>query len=140
MELKKQIKNIFSNILGVEVDLEFTNESEISLDEKDLILGALKNWDDGWRAQNELFNKYKIDFGGYDVMLYTAIENMILSKFGGVKYTVIVSYIYNELDEKGEKTLKITDKNGQSYLIKSIEDLYEFVIQMNEDDFLKDKE
>lgn len=141
MEIKKQIKNIFSNILGVDVDLEFNKYPpyEISTD-KDLFLTALKGWDEAWKIQNDLFIKYGLDFGGYDVLLYTALENLILLKFGNVKFNIIVSYIYTEKDGNGDKILKITDKNDQNYLIKSIEDLYELIMEMNDDDFLKDKE
>jgi len=135
MELKKQITSIFSNLLGAEIEVESNGNSTIPYTDKDLFIKAVTNWHECWKTQNELFLKYGIDFSGYDTQLYNALENMILLKYGEVKYSIIVNYIYVENPSKD--VLVVTDNKEQEYTIKTIEDLYDFISSMNDDDFIK---
>lgn len=140
MDVNKKIKDVFSNILGTEVNVESFGEETVPLSDKDLFIKIINDWSNAWKKQNELFDKFGIDFSGYDTILYNTIENLIVLKYGEIKYSVIVSFVCSEFND-GDNALMIVDKNKQQYFLKTTLDLYEFIQNMNDEDFIiKDNE
>ncbi|MEK6881846.1 MAG: hypothetical protein AABY22_19670, partial [Nanoarchaeota archaeon] len=134
MEIEKKIKDIFTGLLGVDVELEVI-KGEKQLSDREMFIQIVTDWCKAWTFQNELFTIYNMEFGEYDTLLYSALENLLILKYGEVKYSVIVSYIYSDLD-KAKHALIILDKKEQQYTISSIGDLYDFIITMNDEDFI----
>lgn len=134
------LKKTLTNILGGEIELEDNSvkDEASSIDERTLFIDSINKWQNAWKKQNTLFNKYGIDFSGYDSLLYEALEGILLTGFGGVKYSIITKFIYSSLDSE-ENALKIVDNKGKEYYISNVEELYEFIIKINDKDFLKKK-
>lgn len=135
---EKQISSVFSHLLGVTPKLKYTetaitNNSE----EKDLFASAIEEWGIAWRQQGTLFTKYGLDLSGYDNLLYSSIESLIILMFGPVKAQVIGAYVYNKTNTE-EDLLKVRDIHGNNHYIRDINELYEFIHTIKDEDLLMD--
>ena len=135
---KQHLKKVLSEILGAEIELENNGNQEVVgvFQEKEIFVDAIKKWQNAWKQQNTLFNKYGIDLSGYDSLLYSTIEGILLIGFGIVKYGIITSFVYNSLDTT-EDMLKITDNKGKEYFVSDASELYDFIVKIKDEDFIK---
>lgn len=133
--MKRQIKNIFSQLLGANVIVHSDGENEELL-EKELFVSTIKEWGNAWKQQNTLFNKYGIDLSGYDQLLYGSIEKLITILFGSYKTQVVLTYVYSSLNLE-EDSLKITDKHNKEHYITTPEQLFDFLMTISDDDLIR---
>lgn len=133
--MKRQIKNIFSQLLGANVIVHSDGENEELL-EKELFVSTIKEWGNAWKQQNTLFNKYGIDLSGYDQLLYGSIEKLVTMLFGSYKTQVVLTYVYSSLNLE-EDSLKITDKHNKEHYITTPEQLFDFLMTISDDDLIR---
>jgi len=122
MSSKQELNKIFSNILGVEVNLQ-NNEG---FDEH-MFIKIIERWEQAWKMNNDLINKYGIILESYDSLLYDALDDFITLVYGREKAEVVQWYIYEGKDEKGEPYALTDPQTQKSYKLKNAKDLYEFL-------------
>jgi hypothetical protein len=122
MSSNQELNKIFSNILGIEVNLQ-NNEG---FDEQ-MFIKIIDNWEKAWVVKNELIDKYGVLFEGYDNLLFEALECQTSLLYGKNKAEVIQWYIYEGKDEKGEPYSLVDPQTKKSYKLKNAKDLFEFL-------------
>ncbi len=136
MKARNKIKEIFSKMLSPKIELNNTEQEFEGEDiEKEIFVSMIQTWSNAWKQQNTLFNKYGIDFSGYDNLLYNSLEKAVIIMFGHTKAQIINTFVYSSLDLE-EDSLKITDKNNISYFISSPEELFDFLLSIDDEDLL----
>jgi hypothetical protein len=136
---EQKIASLFINLLGITPKLKSLNNPNQDSPERELFKTSIEEWGLAWRQQNTLFNKYGIDLSGYDTLLYSSIEGLINLMYGPVKSQVIAAYVYNK-SNTDEDYLKIEGTNNSVYYIKNIDELYDFIHSVKEEDLLIDDE
>lgn len=122
MDNKQNLNKIFSNILGVEVNLQ-NNEG---FDEH-MFIKVIERWEQAWKINNDLINNYGVILESYDSLLYNALDDFSTLLYGPEKSNFIRWYIYEGKDENG-KPYSITDpQTKKSYTLKNAKDLYNFL-------------
>lgn len=122
MDSKQNLNKIFSNILGVEVNLQ-NNEG---FDEH-MFIKVIERWEQAWKINNDLINNYGVILESYDSLLYNALDDFSTLLYGPEKSNLIRWYIYEGKDENG-KPYSITDpQTKKSYTLKNAKDLYNFL-------------
>jgi len=140
MTVDRKIKQIFSKLLGAEIELEPLSGIPQEYSEKSLFLDIINYWILVWNRGNILVEDYGINFQGYDDLFYCALEDLLLLKYGEIKYKIITSYIYSDIISENNALL-ISDKNNKKYEIKTVEELWNLIQTINDEDFyLTDEE
>lgn len=141
--INNRIKKVFTNLLGDGVELISSNENIVNTSEnigKSLFIEFIEKWKNAWKVKQTLFNKYGIDVEGYDTQIYSALENLLIFSLGSVKAGIIINYIYGFELNLGETKFLIKDKNGKDYFISNMDELYEFIMNLKDEDFIEDGE
>lgn len=141
--INNRIKKVFTNLLGDGVELISSNENVINTTEdvgKSLFIEFIEKWKNSWKVKQTLFNKYGVDFEGYDTQIYSSLENLLIFSLGSVKAGIIINYIYGFELNLGETKFLIKDKNGKDYFISNMDELYEFIMNLKDEDFIGDEE
>lgn len=139
MTTDRKLKQIFSKILGADIELEPISGIYKEYSEKELFIDFINQWVLAWNRGNLLLEEYGVNFQQYDDLLYSALEDLTLLKYGEVRYRIIVSYIYSDIMDK-EDHLIVVDKNNKKYEIYSVEDLYQTISVVKDEDFTLDNE
>lgn len=138
---KEQIKKIFDSLYGTEIDIVSSPQPQNKTEnfQKSCFIKSIIEWRNAYKIKDTLFKTYGIDVTGYDSLIYDALENLLAASIGVVKATLVMSYIYCPVNIDVEP-LKYIDKNQKTYTVKTPEDLYLFISNINEDDFYIDEQ
>lgn len=136
----KDIKKLFNTLYGIEVDLKQPKQAQPpAVDHtKAFFMRSIAEWRNAAKVSAKLNDSFGIDLSGYDKQLFDALESIYFSFFGGVKASIILSYVYCPLNLEVE-IFKIIDKHEKEYIIKNVEDLYYFIIHCKDENFLQDE-
>jgi len=134
MTVDRKLKQVFSKLLGADIELEPLSGIPKVHSEKELFMDVISFWVLVWNRGNMLAKEFGVDFQNYDDMFYCALEDLLLLKYGEIKYKIIVSYIYADIQNENNFLL-VADKNGKRYEIKSIEELWNLISTIKEEDF-----
>jgi len=137
----KDIQKLFTALYGVDIELQLPKQiPPPAVDHvKNYFIRSLTEWRNAYLIQDTLHNKFGLDFNGYDGQLYDALESMVFSFFGPIKGTIIIHFIYCPLNLEVE-AFKIADKNGKVFYIANIEQLYNFILSIKDQDFIIEEE
>lgn len=137
----KDIQKLFTALYGVGVELQIPKQiAPPAIDHvKNYFVKSITEWRNAYLVQDTLHTKFGIDLNGYDRQLYSALESMMHSFFGPIKGMIIVYYVYCPINLEVEP-FKITNKNGKNYSITDAEQLYYFIINTKDQDFIIEEE
>ena len=123
MNNKEDINDLFSNMLGVNVNL-IGEEAGINEQQFYNIIGK---WEKAWMMQNAMLLNFGLIFEGYDSLLYDALDNLSVMMFGKEKVDIIHWYVYESKRENGVPYKLINPKNAKEYTLATPKDLYFFL-------------
>ncbi len=137
----KDIQKLFTNLYGVKVDLKTLKQpAPPAVDHaKVFFCRSVAEWRNAYMIQGNLTSKFGIDLSGYDKQLYDSLESIYYSFLGPVKASIITSYVYCPINLEVE-SFRIVNKHGKYFPIKTIEDLYHFILNCNDNDFLREED
>lgn len=128
MNPKKNIKELFQQIIGAKITLE---EHVIDSD-KELFCNILEAWVASWEKQQYIYELYQIDLQGYDESLYEIIDAFVMMYFKNQRLSdLIMWYVYERKNPFGseEEYARLYDsKNGNEIDISTTEKFW-FLIQ-----------
>jgi hypothetical protein len=128
MSNKQELNKIFSDILGVNIDL---NEDNTGYD-KQLFIKIIENWTSAYDLSNELATKYGIAFDGIENLLFDSLENTMVLMHGKNKAEIIHWFVYEGKDENGKPYTLTDNKTETKYVLNNAEELFEFLKEIDD--------
>jgi hypothetical protein len=137
---QEDIQKLFKSLYGVDVDLKQVKVQAPPAEDhaKLFFIRSIAEWRNAFLVQGSLDSKFGIDLSGYDKQLYDSLESIYYSFLGPIKASIIINYVYCPINLEVE-SFRIIDKYGKQFPIKTIEDLYYFIINCKDQDFLKEE-
>jgi|TARA_R110000744_G_scaffold27253_2_gene66607 hypothetical protein len=121
-EGKKEIINLFSNILGSKVSIK----DNISKTEEVLFVHFVKKLDEAHIDENKLFENSGIDISRYTNPMWDVTEDVLKLLYGEESANLIQWYILDRFNPDGE-IVPIEDEDGKQYKFNSPEDLWGYI-------------
>lgn len=136
---KKEIQEVFEQILGIPLDFQpLPSEEEENI--KQDFINLINTFEELWKRQNDFKELFKIDFDTYDDKFFRLIEKLIYFSFSIPVAEAILFYIYSRFDDEGN-IIPFTDEDNKSHKFESPEDLWDYTLcyieqNLNNDELL----
>jgi hypothetical protein len=132
MNPKKDFRNLFRKVLGVDVEIEGTQLTPEELERKNFIL-FIENYQKAIIRSVEVEDKYNLDLWSWDDMYAKALEGLINFTFDELVAELILWFVYEQHLAEDENDLIVTDLEGNKVKIQTAGELYDFIIKLETD-------
>jgi hypothetical protein len=129
MNPKKDFRNLFRTVLGVDVKIEGTQLTPEELERKNFV-AFIENYQKAVIRSIEAGNKYNLDLWSWDDMYAKALEGLINFAFDEIISELILWFVYEQHLAEDDNDLIVTDLEGNQVKIKTAEELYDFIIKL----------
>jgi hypothetical protein len=129
MNPKKDFRNLFRTVLGVDVEIEGTQLTPEELERKNFV-AFIENYQKAVIRSIEAGNKYNLDLWSWDDMYAKALEGLINFAFDEIISELILWFVYEQHLAEDDNDLIVTDLEGNQVKIKTAEELYDFIIKL----------
>jgi hypothetical protein len=129
MNPKKDFRNLFRKVLGVDVEIEGTQLTPEELERKNFIL-FIENYQKAIIRSVEVEDKYNLDLWSWDDMYAKALEGLINFTFDELVAELILWFVYEQHLAEDENDLIVTDLEGNKVKIQTAGELYDFIIKL----------
>ena len=126
----KNIQELFEQILGGSVSLN----SNIKLGEKETFMYLIKSLQTSSEVEQKLFEIGNIDLFKVTSPLWDVVELYLNKVFGEEMADIIIWYLFERINEEGEEEPLGENEDGTPFYIKSIEELWEYIINQIKED------
>jgi hypothetical protein len=132
MNPKKDFRNLFRKVLGVDIEIEGTQLTPEELERKNFIL-FIENYQKAIIRSVEVEDKYNLDLWSWDDMYAKALEGLINFTFDELVAELILWFVYEQHLAEDENDLIVTDLEGNKVKIQTAGELYDFIIKLETD-------
>jgi len=132
MNPKKDFRNLFRKVLGVDIEIEGTQLTPEELERKNFIL-FIENYQKAIIRSVEVEDKYNLDLWSWDDMYAKALEGLINFTFDELVAELILWFVYEQHLAEDENDLIVTDLDGNKVKIQTAGELYDFIIKLETD-------
>jgi hypothetical protein len=132
MNPKKDFRNLFRKVLGVDVEIEGTQLTPEELERKNFIL-FIENYQKAIIRSVEVEDKYNLDLWSWDDMYAKALEGLINFTFDELVAELILWFVYEQHLAEDENDHIVTDLEGNKVKIQTAGELYDFIIKLETD-------
>jgi hypothetical protein len=132
MEQLINIQDLFSSVLGIDVELDGEVLSEAELEKKNFIL-FIESYREAVLRSTNLQEKYGIDLWSYEDLYAKSLEGLINLTFPADVCELILWYVYEHPLAETEDDKIVSDTEGNQYKIETAEELYNLIITLEEE-------
>jgi len=132
MEELINIQDLFSSVLGVEVELDGEVLSEAELEKKNFIL-FVESYREAILRSTRLHEEYGIDIWAYEDLYAKSLEGLINLAFPADVCELILWYVYEHPLAENDTDKIVSDTEGNEYMIETAEELYNLIITLEEE-------
>jgi hypothetical protein len=132
MEELINIQDLFSSVLGVEVELDGEVLSEAELEKKNFIL-FVESYREAILRSTRLHEEYGIDIWAYEDLYAKSLEGLISLAFPADVCELILWYVYEHPLAENDTDKIVSDTEGNEYMIETAEELYNLIITLEEE-------
>jgi hypothetical protein len=132
MEELINIQDLFSSVLGVEVELDGEVLSEAELEKKNFIL-FVESYREAILRSTKLHEEYGIDIWAYEDLYAKSLEGLINLAFPADVCELILWYVYEHPLAENDTDKIVSDTEGNEYMIETAEELYNLIITLEEE-------
>jgi len=129
MSDSQEILKLFTDILKVDLQVEAEELSEQEREKKNFLLFV-----DSYRTavirSNGLHEAYGIDLWNYEDLYAKSLEGLIYLAFPEPVAELVLWYVYEHSLAEDDDDRTVTDEDGNIYLIKTSEELYDLILKM----------
>ena len=122
MEGSKEIKQVFENILGVPISIEY-EQIDVSKSIFSLIIHELETLNNN---EHNIFENTKIDLSSITDGYISVIEKLFMLSFGEQAYEIIIWYLFHRVAPDGT-IIKLENQQGETFEINTPEQLWDFI-------------
>lgn len=134
---KKEIQEVFEQILGIPLDFQPMPSEEEENVKKDFV-NVIDTFEELWKRQSDFKEMFKIDFDTYDDKFFRLAEKLIFFAFDITVAEAILFYIYSRFDDEGN-IVPFVDSDGKQHKFKSPEDLWDYTLYYIEQNLNNDE-
>lgn len=134
---KREIQEVFEQILGASLDFKITPNQEEE-DTKKEFINLVEMFEELWKRQENFKQMFKIDFETYDDKFFRLIDQLIHFGFATPAAEAILFYVYSRYDEEGNLNV-FMDPDGKKYEFKTPDDLWDYMLIVTEQLFNNDE-
>ena len=120
--MKDELKNLFKQILGSDVNIK----DNIDISDKSFFCLMVNKLDQTHKEDEKLFSEFGIDLTKMQNNLWIVVEALLKLTYGAYAFDMIMWWILDRFNPNG-KIVPFVDKNENSTLIKTSQDLYDFI-------------
>lgn len=118
----KDIKNLFTQILGSEV----TIKDNIDATEEGIFLAFIKKLEEAYETENKLFEAGGLELTKVTDPLWFVLENSFKFLYGEEAANLIWWYIFDRFNPDGS-IVPLEDEYGKEYVFKNTKDLWSYI-------------
>lgn len=119
------IKEIFQKILGADVKIK----DDINNTKKEIFIDIISRLEKAYDIENSLLNKNGVDISKLTDLFWLAIEDLLVINYDEESAELIMWYIFNRIDDKGE-IIPLFDNNQNEYILYNPEQLWEYMVKI----------
>ena len=120
--MNDELKDLFKQVLGSDVNIK----DNINPSEKSFFSLMVNKLDQNHKDDEKLFESSGIDLTKMHNNLWLVIEALLKLTYGAYAFDMVMWYIFDRFNPDG-KVVPFEDKKGNSTLIMTTKDLYDFI-------------
>jgi hypothetical protein len=127
MNPKKDLKEFFTRLLNTPVEIQgeiLTPESQ----ERKHFITFVDSYKKAINRSKEADDKYSLNLWDWDNLFAQSLEGLIFFTFEDYIAELILWYVYEHDLVESEEDWIVTDPEGNPYMIKNAEDLYDLIL------------
>lgn len=132
MEDLSGIKELFSSVLGVDIEIDGQILSEADKEKKNF-LTFIDSYKEAVLRSTHLHETYGIDLWSYEDIYAKSLEGLISLTFPEDIAELILWYVYEHPLAETDEDRTVSDTNGNQYLITNSEELYNLIITLEDE-------
>lgn len=126
------IKSLFNEVLGVEIELDGKILSEAER-EKINFISFVDCYRQAVIRSNKIDEKFGINLWAYEDLFAKSLESLINLAFTDEISELILWYIYEHPLAESNEDRTVNDTSGNQYIVHNTEDLYDLIIKLQEE-------
>jgi len=131
MNPKKDFKQFFESILGAQVEIQGETLTPEESTRKQFCM-FVDNYKKAIIRSVEVEEKYNLGLWEWEDLFAKSLEGLIYYTFEDYIAELILWFIYEHHLSEDEKDQTVTDEDGNQYLIKDSNDLYDLILLYKE--------
>ena len=131
MEPKKDFKKFFQKMFDTPVEIQGVTLTPQELDRKNFIT-FVNNYKTAVFRSQEIQEKFGLDLWSWEDMFAKSLEGLINYSFTPESVEVILWYVYEHTLAEEEGDYVVTYEEDE-YIIKTVDDLYDLVLLLEEE-------